>query len=91
MAWFQGALKARSRRARTQRCDPRGVLGGTSSIQNNVAVYGTGDHAMILHGFGCDQNMWRFVARALEKDFMTVSFDHAGAVGSHPSAYHRAK
>ncbi len=37
---------------------------------------------MFAHGFGCDQNMWRFVAPAFEADFRTVLFDHVGAGGS---------
>ncbi|MHC2708593.1 hypothetical protein ACVIWV_007887 [Bradyrhizobium diazoefficiens] len=44
--------------------------------RNNVQIRGAGDRAMVFaHGFGCDQNMWRFVAPAFEKDFMTVVFD----------------
>jgi sigma-B regulation protein RsbQ len=42
---------------------------------------------MFAHGFGCDQNMWRFVAPAFEKDFRTVLFDHVGAGGSDLGAY----
>src|SRR6202142_2130770 len=38
-------------------------------------------------GFGCDQNMWRFVAPAFESDFKTVLFDHVGAGHSDLSAY----
>jgi sigma-B regulation protein RsbQ len=34
---------------------------------------------VFAHGFGCDQNMWRFVAPAFEADFTTVLFDHVGA------------
>jgi sigma-B regulation protein RsbQ len=40
------------------------------------------------HGFGCDQNMWRFVAPAFETDFKTVLFDHVGAGRSDLSAWH---
>jgi sigma-B regulation protein RsbQ len=43
------------------------------------------------HGFGCDQNMWRFVAPAFEKDFRTVLFDHVGAGGSDLAAYDAVK
>ena len=43
------------------------------------------------HGFGCDQNMWRYVAPAFEADFRTVLFDHVGAGRSDLSAYDRAK
>jgi sigma-B regulation protein RsbQ len=42
---------------------------------------------MFAHGFGCDQNMWRFVAPAFEHRFRTLVFDHAGAGGADPSAY----
>ena len=42
---------------------------------------------VFAHGFGCDQNMWRFVAPAFEDDFRVVLFDHVGAGGSDPSAY----
>jgi sigma-B regulation protein RsbQ len=42
---------------------------------------------MFAHGFGCDQNMWRFVAPAFESDFRTVPFDHVGAEGSDLNAY----
>ena len=60
--------------------------------RNNVRVRGAGHRTMIFaHGFGCDQNMWRFVAPAFEKDFMTVVFDHVGADGSDLSAYDSAK
>jgi sigma-B regulation protein RsbQ len=60
--------------------------------RNNVHVRGSGDRAMIFaHGFGCDQNMWRFVAPAFEKDFRTILFDHVGAGGSDLSAYDRTK
>jgi sigma-B regulation protein RsbQ len=42
---------------------------------------------MFAHGFGCDQNMWRFVAPAFESDFSTVLFDHVGAGRSDLTAY----
>lgn len=42
---------------------------------------------MFAHGFGCDQNMWRFVAPAFERDFRTVLFDHVGAGRSDLRAY----
>lgn len=64
----------------------------TVSVRNNVHVKGTGDRIMMFaHGFGCDQNMWRFVAPAFEDDFKTILFDHVGAGGSDLSAYDRAK
>jgi sigma-B regulation protein RsbQ len=60
--------------------------------RNNVRVRGSGDRAMVFaHGFGCDQNMWRFVAPAFEKDFRTVLFDQVGAGGSDLASYNKAK
>lgn len=66
---------------------------GVSVIQrNNVRFGGTGRQAMLFaHGFGCDQNMWRFVAPAFENDFDIVLFDHVGAGGSDLSAFDKSK
>ena len=46
---------------------------------------------MFAHGFGCDQNMWRFVEPAFEGEFRTVLFDHVGAGGSDLKAYDKTK
>jgi sigma-B regulation protein RsbQ len=60
--------------------------------RNNVHVSGRGDRAMVFaHGFGCDQNMWRFVGPEFENDFKVVLFDHVGAGGSDLSTYDKAK
>src|ERR1700743_2156464 len=60
--------------------------------RNNVHVSGRGKRAMVFaHGFGCDQNMWRFVAPEFEGDFKVVLFDHVGAGGAGLSAYDEAK
>ena len=56
--------------------------------RNNVHVRGSGSRTMVFaHGFGCDQNMWRFVAPEFEGSFKVVLFDHVGAGGSDLSAY----
>jgi sigma-B regulation protein RsbQ len=61
-------------------------------IRNNVTIRGNGLQAMIFaHGYGCDQNMWRHVAPALEGDYRTVLFDQVGAGGSDPAAYNSTK
>ncbi len=60
--------------------------------RNNVRVTGHAGPAMLFaHGFGCDQNMWRFVAPAFEHSHHVVLFDHVGAGQSDVSAYDRAK
>lgn len=54
----------------------------------NVKVSGRGMTPMLFaHGFGCDQNMWRYVAPAFEDDYKVVLFDHIGAGGSDLGAY----
>ena len=56
--------------------------------RNNIVIRGAGRRSMVFsHGFGCDQNMWRFVAPAFEKEFRTILFDHVGAGRSDLSAY----
>jgi sigma-B regulation protein RsbQ len=61
-------------------------------VRNNVRIAGTGPEAMMFaHGFGCDQNMWRYVAPAFEDRFRTILFDHVGAGGSDLKAYEPQK
>ncbi len=51
--------------------------------RNNVIIKGKGSQIiMFAHGFGCDQNMWRYVAPAFEENYKVVLFDHVGAGGS---------
>ena len=59
--------------------------------RNNVHSSGTGTPMLFSHGFGCDQNMWRFVAPAFTDDYRTILFDHVGAGGSDLSAYDKRK
>ena len=60
--------------------------------RNNVRVAGNGPRAMgFAHGFGCDQNMWRFVEPEFRAGFRTVLFDHVGAGRSDLTAYEAAK
>ena len=56
--------------------------------RNNVKVFGSAERTMIFaHGFGCDQNMWRFVSPAFAEEFRIVLFDHVGCGASDLSAY----
>lgn len=60
--------------------------------RNNIRINGSGPRSMIFaHGFGCDQNMWRFVEPAFRDRYRTVLFDHVGAGQSDLSAYDPAK
>jgi sigma-B regulation protein RsbQ len=42
---------------------------------------------LLAHGYGCDQNMWRFVAPAFEETHRVIRFDHVGAGRSDLRAY----
>lgn len=56
--------------------------------RNNVKVSGNGAQPMLFaHGFGCDQNMWRFVAPEFENDYRIVLFDYVGSGHSDLDAY----
>jgi sigma-B regulation protein RsbQ len=56
--------------------------------RNNVKISGRGVQTIVFaHGFGCDQNMWRFVAPAFETDYKIVLFDYVGAGKSDLAAY----
>jgi sigma-B regulation protein RsbQ len=65
----------------------------TVLTRNNVLEQGNRDGQPLLfaHGFGCDQNMWRFVWPRFEQDYRVVLFDHVGAGGSDLSAYDPAR
>ena len=58
-------------------------------VRNNVTDSGNpaGRPMLFAHGFGCDQNMWRFVVPGFEETYRTVLFDYVGAGGSDLSAY----
>ena len=56
--------------------------------RHNVNVIGGHHQTMVFaHGFGCDQNMWRYVAPAFAKDYRLVLFDYIGSGGSDASHY----
>lgn len=64
----------------------------TAVQRNNVKVLGSGSRIlMFAHGYGCDQNMWRAVTPALEKDFKIVLFDYVGAGQSDLTAFNRTR
>ena len=61
----------------------------TFLTRNNVVEQGVreGQPLLFAHGFGCDQNMWRYVWPRFADDYRVVLFDHVGAGGSDLSAY----
>jgi len=60
--------------------------------RNNVTDTGSGDTTLVFaHGFGCDQNMWRFLTPLLAERFRIVKFDYVGSGNSDPTAFSREK
>jgi sigma-B regulation protein RsbQ len=61
----------------------------TVLTRNNVVEHGDreGQPLLFAHGFGCDQNMWRYVWPRFADDYRVVLFDHVGAGGSDLAAY----
>src|SRR5438309_206831 len=63
-------------------------MAGDILHRNNVKTFGHGTQPMLFaHGFGCDQNMWRFVAPAFADDYTIVLFDYVGSGKSDLTAY----
>ena len=51
--------------------------------RNNVKVIGDGNKTLMLaHGFGCDQNMWRFLIPLLQDNYQVILFDYTGSGAS---------
>src|ERR1700761_6288048 len=46
---------------------------------------------MFAHGFGCDQNMWRFITPAFESNYRIITFDYVGAGKSDLTCYHHER
>src|SRR3954467_6842546 len=61
--------------------------------RSNVQVHGRTDAPPMVfsHGFGCDQNMWRFVWPQFSDEFRVVLFDHVGHGRSDRSAFDPAR
>ncbi len=59
-----------------------------SQKKNNAQVLGEGEKTMLLvHGYGCDQNMWRFITPAFENSYKIVLIDLVGSGQSDLDAY----
>jgi sigma-B regulation protein RsbQ len=59
-----------------------------SIVRNNVKIMGKNQNPILFaHGFGCDQNMWRFITPAFEENYRIILFDYVGSGKSDPSAY----
>lgn len=63
------------------------------TARNNVKIHGKQNSPtlMLAHGFGCDQNMWRFMLPELEKYYQLVLFDYVGSGNSLLTGYSTEK
>lgn len=60
--------------------------------RNNVRDFGSGAQPMLFaHGFGCDQNMWRFLTPHFEDDYRIILMDYVGSGMSDLAAYDAAR
>jgi sigma-B regulation protein RsbQ len=61
--------------------------------RHNITIVGEGPGPTILlvHGFGCDQNLWRLVVERLKADFRLVLIDLVGSGSSDPAAWDPTK
>lgn len=62
--------------------------------RNNISITGNMESSqtiMFAHGFGCDQNMWRFITPSFEDTHTVITFDYVGFGKSDISAYNFEK
>lgn len=60
--------------------------------RNNVNVIGKGSKPLLfLHGYGCDQTMWRFITPDFQENYKIVLMDLVGCGESDESAYDKVK
>ena len=56
--------------------------------RNNITIHGTGSKSMFLvHGYGCDQNMWRFITPQFKDDYKIILIDLVGSGKSDENSY----
>ena len=60
--------------------------------RNNVRVIGNGEETIIFaHGFGCEQNMWKYIAPQFAERYKVILFDYVGSGNSDITAYDSKK
>lgn len=56
--------------------------------RNNVTIIGEGENVMLFaHGFGCDQNSWKYIRNNFAPAYKLVLFDYVGAGNSDLTLY----
>jgi sigma-B regulation protein RsbQ len=62
----------------------------TSALERHrVTIFGRPSRptVLLLHGYGCDQTMWRRLVPHLDGEFRIVTYDQSGAGSSDPETY----
>ena len=59
--------------------------------RNNVKVLGKGPPMVFVHGFGCDQNMWRLLAPHFSQTHQVILMDLVGSGQSDLAAFDKEK
>ncbi len=61
-------------------------------VRNNVKVLGSGSQTIVFaHGFGCDQDMWRYIVPSFTENYRVVLFDYVGSGESQINYYDAGK
>ncbi|WP_458463195.1 alpha/beta fold hydrolase [Paenibacillus sp.] len=61
-------------------------------VRNNVKVLGSGSQTIVFaHGFGCDQDMWRYIVPSFMENYRVVLFDYVGSGESQINYYDAGK
>lgn len=61
-------------------------------VRNNVKVLGSGSQTIVFaHGFGCDQDMWRYIVPSFIDNYQIVLFDYVGSGDSQIKYYNSEK
>ena len=60
--------------------------------RNNVQVIGKGEQVILFaHGFGCDQNAWKYLTPAFTNNYKLLLFDYVGAGNSVTALYDKER
>ncbi|WP_339922223.1 alpha/beta hydrolase [uncultured Cyclobacterium sp.] len=60
--------------------------------RNNINVFGEGTKVLLFaHGFGCDQNAWKYMVNFFTKEYKLILFDYVGAGKSDLATYDSRK
>lgn len=73
-------------------CKTGTVMTSDTLQRHDVRTLGKGQHTLVLiHGYGCDKNMWNSVIPLLKDDFRIVVYDLLGCGASDLSQYDKTK